>query len=390
MQLLLLFAALLYMPIQVFKTCPNRYDVFILFTDAVAFLSLCSQFHTGYVEPEHKNINLEPRHIALHYLETHFITDFIGCLPLQIVVDFHDCRYPVFTAMFMVKLLRTFSMSKKWKNVIGQFQLSYVNYVALKVGIMLILFFHWMTYFHFQVPLICYHIYDHTDGFWMWLKRFCISKTTDESIFEKYSSNFYLVCGLCIGAGYYSPHQDTHLIPEMLLSAFMGLTGLLFLTYAFAAVMRLAVYRQFELYCYSGKYKELEEYMTLMRLPKYLQRKINLFINYKFNEHFFHEDAIKNTINEQIRQDINMHCCKNLVMNVPMFQDLPVALINSIIFSLTQVLYMPGQTVVKYNTPGYSIHLIASGTVAVMDATGREVRIIQVGTKIRDIFIKTV
>lgn len=317
--------------------------MFILFTDAVAFLNLCTQFHTGFVEHEHKNITLEPKQIAIHYLETYFITDFIGCLPLQILVYGDDCRFSIHTSMFIIKLLRTLSISKKWKNVIGQLQLSYVNYVAIKVMTMLILFFHWMTYLHYQVPLICYHIYEHNDDFWMWLRRFKITKDAKDSIFEKYSTNFYLVCGLCIGAGYYTPHHDTHLIPEMLLSSFMGLVGLLFLTYSFAALLRLAVYRQFELYCYSGKYKELEEYMTLMRLPKYLQRKINLFINFKFNEHFFHEDAIKNTINEQIRQDINMHCCKKLVMNVPMFQDMPVALINSIIFSLTQVLYMPGE-----------------------------------------------
>lgn len=305
---------------------------------------MCTHFVTGYVEHEHKNIILEPKKIAKHYLKTFFVADLIGTLPLQLIVPYGECEYPSHTVMFIFKLLRTISLAAQWKNVIGQFQLSYINYVALKIVAMMIMFFHWMTYFHYQVPLMCYHMYQLDDSFTPWLKRFYITRNEQKStsIFQKYSANFYLVCGLCIGAGYYTP-LDTHFIPELLLSSGMELAGLLFLTYSFATLLRLAIYRQFESYCYNGKSKELEEYMLFMRLPKYLQRKIKLFINYKFNEHFFHEEAIKNTINEQIRQDINMHCCKRLVMNVPMFQDMPVALINSIIFSLTQVLYMPGQ-----------------------------------------------
>ncbi|KAH9634753.1 hypothetical protein HF086_013613, partial [Spodoptera exigua] len=372
MQLFFVFAAFLYMPLQVFMKCPNYYDPFILFTDALAFLNVCSLFVTGYLEHEHKIIILDLKLIAIHYLKSNFIPDFIGCLPLQLIEPFGGCEYPTHTVMFIFKLLRCISLIAQWKNVMGQFQLSYITYVGLKIIIMMIMFFHWLTYIHYQVPILCHHLYEKNGAFISWLKRFHIMRRESEgSLFQKYSTNFYLVCGLCIGAGYYTP-LDTHFVPELMLSAGMSLLGLLFLTYVFSALLRLAIYHHFETYCFSGKSRELEEYMVLMRLPKYLKRKIRLFINYKFNEHFFHEEAIKNTINEQIRQDINMHCCQRLVKNVPMFQDMPVALINSIIFSLKQVLYMPGQTVVEFNKPGKCIHLISSGTVAVMDATGRE------------------
>ncbi|XP_049884527.1 uncharacterized protein LOC126379753 [Pectinophora gossypiella] len=68
-----------------------------------------------------------------------------------------------------------------------------------------------------------------------------------------------------------------------------------------------------------------------------------------------------------------MFYCKKLVFNVPLFQNMPIALINTIIFSLIQVLYMPGEVVVKYGKPGSSLYLIASGTVAIMNSEGKEV-----------------
>lgn len=313
-------------------------------TDFLAFLNVCSQFITGFLDDEHKIIIIDPRKIVIHYLKTNFIADFIGCLPLQLIVPFKNCEYPSHTATFIFKLLRSISMMEQWRNVIGQLQLSYINYVALKILVMLILFLHWMTYIHYQVPILCYHYYEQDAGFIEWLKRFYITKfeKTTTPVFQKYTTNFYLVCGLVTGAGYYTP-LETHFIPELLLSSVIGLIGFLFLIYSLSPLLRLSLYRQFETYCFNGKSKELEEYMQFLRLPKYLQRKIRLFINYKFNEHFFHEEAILSTINEQIKQDINMNCCQRLVMNVPMFQDMPVALINSIIFSLQQVFFMPGQ-----------------------------------------------
>lgn len=94
---------------------------------------------------------------------------------------------------------------------------------------------------------------------------------------------------------------------------------------------------------YNGRLKELHAYFRFKRLPRSLQQKIQLFLNYNFNGHYFNESSILNTINEPMKQEINMHCCKRLVVNVPLFQDMPIALINTIIFSLTQVLYMPGE-----------------------------------------------
>ncbi|CAB3256162.1 unnamed protein product [Arctia plantaginis] len=373
-QLFFMFFAFIYLPFQVFVTCPDYYDKFILFTDAIAFLNFCSRFFTGYVDKE--IIVLEPKRILVHYLKTHFFVNLIGSLPLQLIRPFDNCLYPTHTAMFVFKLLRVFSLSDPWKNVVGQFQLSYINYVALKVMLIAIMFFHWMTYIHHQIPNLCYHFYSLDDKYFAnWLQEFGIKTHASGNIttgFQKYTKNLYLVCGLCIGALYYAP-LDQHFVVDFLMSSSIGLIGLLFVPYIFCALLRLTIYRQYDSYLFRGKYKALEENMAFMRLPFQLRRKIQLFINYRFHEHYFNEAELQNTINEQVKNEINLHCCKGLVMNVPMFQDMPVALINSIVFNLERVLFMPGETIVKHGIPGSSIYLISSGTVAVMTSAGREV-----------------
>ncbi|XP_068626375.1 potassium/sodium hyperpolarization-activated cyclic nucleotide-gated channel 1-like [Battus philenor] len=365
----LMFVVFIYMPFQVFVDCPNPSDPFILLCDAIAFIDIGSNFITGYTEEDHKRVVLRPGMIARNYLKGTFFIDLIAALPLQLYQIFDNCKYPTNTAMFIFKLPRLKSMERKWLNIQKQFELSYVTTVLISVLFRTVLFYHWMTYFHYQVPSICSHFYDMDRN---WVKRFRGVRMPYNTVFKKYTANLYLACGLCIGAGYYTP-IGVYVIPELLLTSFMGIMGLVFFIYCFTTVLRLVMYKQHESFLFYGKLRELEEYMSLKRLPKLLRKKIVLFLNYQFNGGYYNEELILKTINEQIKQDINMHCCKKLLDNVPIFNDMPIALMNTVIFSLTRVLYMPGETVVKGEEPLSCMYLICSGTVAVMNRTGKEI-----------------
>lgn len=237
-------------------------------------------------------------------------------------------------------------MRSQWLNFSKQMGLSYVTTLAITVLNRIILFFHWMTYILYQIPAFCAHYYKNDPRAIHWFQRLNVidGSSSGVTVLQKYIANLYYMFGLCNGAGHFSP-ADKYLLPELIFNSAMGIVGLVFLTYSYATLLRLAIYGRFELILFNGRLKQLTDYMVFKCLPKTLQRKIQLYINYKFYEHYFNEQAILNTINEQIKQDINLHYCKKLVMNVPLFQDLPIAFINTIIFSLTQILYMPGEVI---------------------------------------------
>ncbi|KOB74196.1 putative hyperpolarization activated cyclic nucleotide-gated potassium channel, partial [Operophtera brumata] len=364
-------AVLAYMPFEVFMHCPSPYDLFILFCDVISFLNICITFNTGYVDEDNRLIVLEPKLIARHYVTTAFLPDLIGALPLQLIQPFGDCKYPTHTIMFVFKLLRLVTMKKEWTNLLDQLGMSYVKKQLATVILNGILFFHWMMYIHYQVPVFTVHFYSEDERVKFWDRLFKVNNIEQTSVFQKYTANLFLVCGLCIGAGYFRQIQE-HIVSELLLTSGMGLIGLVFVTYLISMLLRLAIYWQFNMNVFKGRLNELNKYMIFKRIPQFLQRKVQLYINYRFNGLSYSEANIMNTINEQIKQDINMFSCKHLVLNVPLFQDMPVALINAIIFSLTQVLYMPGEVLVKSNQAGNSLFMISSGTVAMMSSSGRE------------------
>ncbi|CAG9581999.1 unnamed protein product [Danaus chrysippus] len=346
---------------------PNPYDAFILLCDLVSFLDIFTRFITGYHDEDNKLIVLDKKIIAKEYVRGTFVFDLIGALPLQVYQPHQNCQFPTHTVMFVFKLARLPSLRIKWLEMFQQLSLSYVTTVAIAVVVRALLFFHWMTYIHYQVPAFFSHYYNRDT---VWAKRFHM-QIPNEAIFQVYTTNLYWVCGICVGAGYFSPVDD-YIIPDLLLTTTIGIIGLLFLIYSFTTLLRLFIYGQHDKYLYNGRLKDLEEYMKLKRIPKSLFRKILLFLNYKFHGTYFNEEAILNTINEQIKQDINMHFCKKLVTNIPIFQDMPVAFVNTIIFNLTHALYMPGEIVVSCGETVNCLYMISSGTVSILNSVGKE------------------
>lgn len=178
----------------------NPYDPFILFTDAFAGLDICTKFITGYNDEDRKAVILKLGDIAKRYVKGTFILDLIAALPIQLFQLFDKCSH---TICFILKLPRLVTLKEKWETAYEQMELSYLSTAAIGVVVRVLLFFHWLTYIHYQVPVFCSRISkeDH-----VWSNR---SKSYNIPYdFHGYTTNLYWVVGLCIGAGYYRPVDE--------------------------------------------------------------------------------------------------------------------------------------------------------------------------------------
>lgn len=123
----------------------------MLFCDAVALLDIFTNFVTGTVNKDDKSVMLEPGKIALQYLKGTFVVDLVGALPLQLLPVFPRSRYPAHTIMFLFKLCRIGALRRAWKSIFYQIDLPYITALAMTIFMRTALFFHWTTYFHYQV-----------------------------------------------------------------------------------------------------------------------------------------------------------------------------------------------------------------------------------------------
>lgn len=124
---------------------------------------------------------------------------------------------------------------------------------------------------------------------------------------------------------------------------------------------------------YSQMVKQLIEFMRHKQLPYYTQKRILTYYEFHYQKNYFRENEIYATISGQLRQEIVMQTCRQLVENVEFFRDLPLNLLIRIVSCLRSEIYLTNDVVVKAKTVGMSMYFISSGTVAVYTASGKEV-----------------
>ncbi|EGI60569.1 Potassium/sodium hyperpolarization-activated cyclic nucleotide-gated channel 4 [Acromyrmex echinatior] len=74
-----------------------------------------------------------------------------------------------------------------------------------------------------------------------------------------------------------------------------------------------------------------------------------------------------------LREEIAFESCRRLIENVDIFKNLPRNILQSIVKRLKFELYLPNDVIIKAGTQGDCMYFLASGTVAVLTPTGKEV-----------------
>lgn len=76
---------------------------------------------------------------------------------------------------------------------------------------------------------------------------------------------------------------------------------------------------------------------------------------------------------ENLRREIALYSSRRFIQNVVLFRDLPRNALESIVVNLKMELYLPNDMIIKAGTQGDCMFFLASGTVAVLTPTGKEV-----------------
>ncbi|KMR01417.1 potassium sodium hyperpolarization-activated cyclic nucleotide-gated channel 1-like protein [Lasius niger] len=118
---------------------------------------------------------------------------------------------------------------------------------------------------------------------------------------------------------------------------------------------------------------QLKQYMKYRQLPYPTQHRIIAYYEFCFQQRYFREIEILNTLSTYMRQEINMHACRKLVENVTFFNNLPLSLLTRIVAILKAEIFLTNDVIVRANQLGDCMYFIASGTVAIYSNTGKEI-----------------
>lgn len=116
--------------------------------------------------------------------------------------------------------------------------------------------------------------------------------------------------------------------------------------------------------------REVTAFCESESLSKELTAKIKSFYKFKFQMHYFNEEAIRKSTTASLKKEISMHKNMHLLMKVPIFKEIPQVLLEKIFSCLKMEIYFPNDLIIRVNTLGDSMFFLAYGTAAAYSGSG--------------------
>lgn len=187
------------------------------------------------------------------------------------------------------------------------------------------------------------------------------------TLVNKYTRSMMVTLKLGLQSGYGIESSDS--IYNMLLTSFVMIGGWIYATYLIVLVSNVYMASDSENKLEEMS-REIDEFCDEKRLSHSLRTKIKDFFRFKFAFQCFDDDAIKESMPANLRKEIMLHSCSNLVHKVPLFQEIPQILLENIISCLKYEVYFPKDVIIKANTLGESMYFLAFGTAAIVSTSG--------------------
>ncbi|RZC37629.1 potassium/sodium hyperpolarization-activated cyclic nucleotide-gated channel 1-like [Asbolus verrucosus] len=310
-------------------------------TDLICCADIGINSITGYYDESKKEIVLQHNQILKHYFKTKFVIDLLSAIPthLDLFADFRKnsqllTALTIFQGISLLKYARFFTFTTLAMKLSNIFNVDfYVRHGVLMV---------------FTIAT-----YKNTTAF------MAISRCLYDGALLIYTASY----------GVEEPENNF----EYLMTTLLWFLSKFVQIYLLARVIEFLRAKTSPKMKYSQMVKQLVEFMRHKQLPMYTQKRILTYYEFHFQKSYFRENEIYATISGQLRQEIVMQTCRQLVENVAFFRDLPLNLLIRIVSCLHSEIYLTNDVVVKAASPGHCMYFISTGTVAVYTVSGKEV-----------------
>ncbi|XP_065168587.1 potassium/sodium hyperpolarization-activated cyclic nucleotide-gated channel 4-like isoform X3 [Atheta coriaria] len=360
------------------------FELIRIFTDVLSFVDIIITFFCGYCDLDQNQIVVNPARIAKYYLGRLFVLDLFSSIPFDVILNNYESPNPsesvkewYFIGHYigLLKLVRYYTFVMYTARMFDA-TITEIYYVVHRISIA---FLSFILYLH-VICCLCIawngtqiqYSYELADS-----PPTIFSYGIDTNTLGKmYTRFFYGACLVVFNAGYGFPVFDH---AALVFTTNVWLCSRLLYILALAYFIQLQTAIQSSTQKYVDMLCEVKDYMRHRQIPNFLQNRILSYYDIKFQNCFFQESEILNTVSAQLRQEIIMNTCRKLVEDVSFFKNLPMSLLVRIVSSLSYDIFLTNDVIAKVGTIGNSMYFISNGTVAVYSNHGKELCHLQDG-----------
>ncbi|XP_048510269.1 potassium/sodium hyperpolarization-activated cyclic nucleotide-gated channel 1-like [Athalia rosae] len=356
-------------------------DDFNLYVYAFCWADIFMNCVSGVYDEATGRIVLELREIIRIYMEGFFFIDVVSSIPYdRLTLPWRVLPGPnsgliiptINLVMPNLKLLRFITVSAYSSQIFKvrfHFNVQHMVSQAFNTVIFALFMLHWFACLCYALPTLVMNLNQHTiENCQCWISQL---GTKEPSMHTLYRHSLFMAVINLTGSSYgiIPPVRLGH----MMVCTILMLAGSIFINYIIVMILQMRSQKYITETKYEEIMNQLHAYMRQKQLPEYMKRRLLAYYYYRFLKSFYREKEISSTLTDDLRRDIALHSSRRFIQNVSLFRDLPRSVLESIVVNLRMELYLPNDVIVKAGTQGDCMFFLASGTVAVLTPTGKEV-----------------
>lgn len=352
----------------------DEWNQFSLLIDVLYLLHVVITLFLGYPHYETENVVLEQKLILKKYFSTYFIWEFIGSMPLLLILRITIGSYNAVLINFakysyfcrFIRLGTTFYVLRQvtvYLNIDGAHD---VICFALSVFYMI----HWSACFLFAAAN--FEEEQRDDESWVYLTGSTFSDGGEpENFFDMYIRSFHTAMCLLYRAstGIY-PLECTE---EQLVAILIMIIGLWLGVYGSCVITEIFRIRKKVENTYDCIIRQVIGYAVKKKVTPILRHKLIVYCERRYHFSSIQESVILNTIPQHLQSEMYMYMCRRMVYMIPLLKRLHKNIMPKLISSLEMEVYLPNEVILNAKVDVDYMYFIAYGTVAMYNFNGLEI-----------------
>ncbi|KAG5323930.1 HCN1 protein, partial [Acromyrmex heyeri] len=348
---------------------------------AICWIDIMVNCITGYYDKKTMSIELKPIKILIFYLKGFLMLDVLSSFPYD-HMTLRWRRLPGNNPYYIVTLINIMPLIKLTRyytfnsNIYYLFTKHYFQHFEIKnfyfefcTTLLLGLYFiFWCSCLCYLIPILLMYFFNipptECENCWM-------MKLEDSSFQFRFKNAAFIVLENILSSGYglFVPETDGPII----FNSILMIIGRIIVCYMLIMFLRIKAERKSSELKFQELIDQVKAYARQKQLLPHMKNRLLTYYKHRFKNTYFQSKRILSDLTEPLRDEIAFQSCRRLIENVDIFKNLPKNILQSIVKRLKFELYLPNDVIIKAGTQGDCMYFLASGTIAVLTPTGKEV-----------------
>lgn len=361
------FSVAFLMPLQKDGEKPERLNfyrvtpllVFNLGVDLMFVIDIFINFRTTFIKLNTDEVISNPKQIALHYLKTWFVVDFVAAIPFEFMITPEvDSATTLFGLLKTARLLRLVRVARKLDRY-SEYGLA----VVILLTCLFTLIAHWLACIWHGIG----NLEKKNDMGWIreLTENLNLNNTTGLDLQTRYITALYFTLSslTSVGFGNVSPNTDA----EKIFSVCVMIIGALMYASIFGNLTAIIQ----RLYSRASRFhrdlRVIEDFVRFYKIPKATKEELD--------EYFRHEwaytkgvdmETVLNRFPESLQADVCLHLHRNLFTECGVFKTASEGCLRALALRFKIRHYLPGHFIIKQGDEVKRLYFIAKGNIEVV------------------------